>query len=105
MMIRTLLLSALIFALPWTPVSANDESAPWGVAKPAAETVYAPQKVVFDVALDSPEDFEVLMDRMSGLSYEYNADPFGDSIVAVFKGPDMHFLTTGNFRQYGEQVR
>lgn len=105
MMIRTLLLSALIFALPWTPVSANDESAPWGVAKPAAETVYAPQKVVFDVALDSPEDFEVLMDRMSGLSYEYNADPFDASIVAVLHGPEMHFFTTDNFKEYEDLVR
>lgn len=102
---KTLLLSALMVALPLAPASASDESAPWGLAQPAAETVYAPQKVVFDISLDSPEAFEVLMDRMSGLSYEYNADPFDASIIAVLHGPEMHFFTTDNFKQYEELVR
>src|SRR5690625_6645696 len=42
---------------------------------------------------------------MSGLSYEYNAGPFDASIVAVLHGPEMHFFTTDNFKQYEELVR
>jgi|GEM_PF-2018352 len=85
--------------------AAHEHNNPWGVAQPAPATEYNPQKVVFDVALDSPEAFDTLLDRMSGLSVEYGADPFDASIIAVLHGPEMHFFTLDNFSQYEELVR
>lgn len=104
---KTLILSAaLCLTAPFALAQAADqETAPWGTAKPAAQTVYEPQKVVFDVALEHPDEVDTLLDRMSGLSYEYNADPFDASIVAILHGPEMHFFTTENFAQYEELVR
>ncbi|HLR12519.1 MAG TPA: hypothetical protein VK104_02760 [Burkholderiaceae bacterium] len=87
------------------PASAADQNAPWGAAQPAAEQVYLPQKVVFDVAVDTPEAIDALLDRMSGLSVEYGADPFDASVVAVLHGPEMHFFTHDALAEHDELMR
>jgi len=88
----------------WAPVQAEDNM-PWGTASPAPEVVYQPQKVVFDVAVDTPDEVDSLMDRMSGLSVEYGSDPFDASIIAVLHGPEMEFFTLKNFQRYEDLVR
>lgn len=86
------------------PVHAKENS-PWGTASPAPVVDYQPQKVVFDVAVDTPDDVDTILDRMSGLSVEYGSDPFDAAIVAVLHGPEMEFFTTGNFHRYEDLVR
>lgn len=98
-----LMFIALLFSTATTALYAD--TAPWGTATPTQTTEYAPQKVVFDVALDSPEAFDVLLDRVSGLNVEYGADPFDASIVVVMHGPEMHFFDVRNFHRYEELVR
>ena len=79
-------------------------TAPWGTAQ-AQESSYAPHKVVYDVSVSDPEGFDSLLDRLSGLSVEYGADPFDASIVAVLHGPEMHFFDIRKFNQHEELVR
>lgn len=99
-------LFALIFAVSQAmPAVAGSDPAPWGVASPAADTDYAPQHVVYDVTADTPEDFELLLDRMSGLSAEYDANPFDASIVAVLHGPEMAFFDVRRFKEFEDLVR
>lgn len=87
----------------WYPAS-HAENAPWGTAV-AQETAYAPQKVVYDVTVNTPEEFDTILDRMSGLSGEYRADPFDASIVAVLHGPEMRFFDIREFDKYEALVR
>src|SRR5690625_1522499 len=94
----------LLCCLLVAPVQAQENS-PWGTANPAPVVEYQPQKVVFDVAVDTPEAVDTIMDRMSGLSVEYGSDPFDASIVAVLHGPEMAFFTIDNFQQYESLVR
>lgn len=83
---------------------AHAQTAPWGSAQ-AQKTTYAPQKVVYDVSVSTPEEFDVILDRLSGLSVEYGADPFDASIIAVLHGPEMHFLDSREFHNHEELVR
>lgn len=80
------------------------ELSPWGTAK-IMETSYAPHKVVYDVALATPEELDVILDRVSGLSIVYQADPFDASIVLVLHGPEMTFFDVRNFQKYEALVR
>ncbi|NYT66402.1 DsrE family protein [Alcaligenaceae bacterium] len=77
---------------------------PWGTAK-VIETSYAPHKAVYDVALSTPEELEVVLDRVSGLSVTYQADPFDASIVLVLHGPEMSFFDARNFDKYEALMR
>lgn len=102
--IKYVLLCLLSSVLMGAPAQAQDNM-PWGTASPAAEVVYQPQKVLFDVAVDTPDEVDSIMDRMSGLSVEYGSDPFDASIVAVLHGPEMAFFTVENFQRYESLVR
>ncbi|MBP6018219.1 MAG: DsrE family protein [Burkholderiaceae bacterium] len=84
-------------------VQAQDLS-PWGAAK-VTETSYAPQKVVYDVALSSPEQLDAVLDRVSGLSMVYQADPFDASIVLVLHGQEMSFFDARNFQKHEALMR
>lgn len=106
-MIRNLAMGTgcALMAMMALSAAASDPPAPWGNAQPAAQQVYLPQKVVFDVAVDTPEAIDVLLDRMSGLSVEYGADPFDASVVAVLHGPEMHFFTRDAFAGHEDLMR
>lgn len=83
---------------------AHAQTTPWGTAA-AQESNYTPQKVVYDVSLSTPEEFDIILDRLSGLSVEYGADPFDASIIAVLHGPEMSFFDIREFDKYEELVR
>jgi intracellular sulfur oxidation DsrE/DsrF family protein len=85
------LLSLLAAALP---VRGADP----GGAKVLA-TTYAPDKVVYDVAVDTPERFNRLLDRVSYLGNLY-ADPFSASVVLVLHGPEVGFFASKESPKY-----
>ena len=85
-------------------MTAHAQTAPWGAAV-AQESSYTPQKVVYDVSVSTPEAFDIILDRLSGLSIEYGADPFDASIIAVLHGPEMSFFDIREFDKYEELVR
>lgn len=85
-------------------LTAHAQAAPWGAAA-APENNYAPQKVVYDVSVSTPEAFDTILDRLSGLSVEYGADPFDASIIAVLHGPEMSFFDIREFDKHEELVR
>lgn len=82
-------LLALVLALPAvTPPASADGAGPWGRA--ALEAIdYAPQKVVYDVAVRDREALEGVLDRVSFLNNIYEADPFAASIVVVLHGDEI----------------
>lgn len=82
-------LLALALALPvWITPAAADSAAPWG--RSTLEAIhYAPQKVVYDVAVRNREALEGVLDRVSFLNNIYEADPFEASIVVVLHGDEI----------------
>jgi hypothetical protein len=79
--------------------------APWGAAAPAKPEQYSAAKVVYDIAVSSPQALETLLDRISGLDAEYSHDPFEAEIVVVLHGPELAFFDTRNFSAYEALVR
>jgi intracellular sulfur oxidation DsrE/DsrF family protein len=82
-----------------TPVTAAEQAAPWGTAA-HSESGYEPQKVVYDVAVDSPERLERLLDRVSFLSNLYASNPFDAAIVLVLHGPEVQFFSVKNLPKH-----
>ena len=78
-------------------VSAAD--APWGGAG-VTETQYKPQKVVYDVAVNSAGKVAGVLDRASYLSKITGADPFDSSIVLVLHGSEIEFFAIRNYQKY-----
>ena len=72
---------------------------PWGSAG-VTETQYKPQKVVYDVAVNSIEKMTSVLDRASYLSKITGADPFDSSIVLVLHGNEIDFFAIKNFQKY-----
>lgn len=90
------LLAVLIAGTAWA-----DEAAPWGRA--AAQSVeYAPQKVVYDVAVADGEALSGVLDRASYLSAVYGADPFSASIVLVLHGNEIPLFAIENYEKHTE---
>lgn len=81
------------------------EESPWGKAQPAEGPSYAPQKVVYDVSVQSVAALESVLDRASYLSKLYQADPFESSIVLVLHGEEIHFFARKHFDRYEELMR
>lgn len=87
-----------------TATYGQNPNAPWGTAS-APVTGYLPQKVVYDVSVDTPEQMNALFDRMSSLNVEYGSDPFDAAIVVVLQGPEMRFFDIRNFQEHEDIVR
>ena len=101
---RQLLLCLPLLLWSLCPVAAED--APWGRAAPnPLDIEYEPQKVVYDVASDSPGEFERVLDRVSYLSRLYGADPFSASIVLVLHGDEIAFFAIENHARYRELMQ
>lgn len=91
------------FNLPWllallwlaSPLQAQDAVIPWGRAV-AQEMEYAPQKVVYDVAVTSRAALESVLDRVSFLNNLYGADPFDAAIVVVLHGDEIPMFAVEN---------
>ncbi|MDT8388117.1 MAG: DsrE family protein [Thiogranum sp.] len=95
LMLFALLLSGTAPAAPPNP------AAPWGRAT-SQSVDYTPQKVVYDVAVQSEEAFSRVLDRASYLNNVYAADPFSASIVLVLHGKEMLFFAISNYDRYKE---
>jgi intracellular sulfur oxidation DsrE/DsrF family protein len=83
---------------------AHGAQAPWGKAQ-LEDIEYAPQKVVYDVAVNNLKTFELVLDRVSYLNVVYGADPFGASIVVVLHGGEIPFFAIENFSKYEALMR
>jgi intracellular sulfur oxidation DsrE/DsrF family protein len=80
---------------------ADEDAAPWGRA--SLESIdYRPQKVVYDVAVDSVSAISRVLDRVSYLNNLYGADPFDASIVLVLHGDEIPFFAVKNSDRYRE---
>jgi len=78
-----------------------ENPAPWGRA--TAESIdYRPQKVVYDVSVDSVAALSRVFDRVSYLNMLYGADPFDASIVMVLHGNEIPFFAVKNTDRYRE---
>ena len=69
------------------------------------ETQYKPQKVVYDVSVDSINKVESVLDRASYLSTITGADPFDSSIVLVLHGNEIPFFAIKNTDKYHELMQ
>ena len=73
--------------------------APWGSSK-VIDTQYKPQKVVYDVAVNSVEKVTSVLDRASYLSKITGADPFDSSIILVLHGSEIDYFAIKNYEKY-----
>jgi intracellular sulfur oxidation DsrE/DsrF family protein len=96
-------LLALLVSAPFGAAAAAD--APWGPAARASKANYAPQKVVYDVAVSDRDALEGVIDRVSYLNNLYGADPFNASIVVILHGDEIPFFAIANFPKNEELVR
>jgi intracellular sulfur oxidation DsrE/DsrF family protein len=78
-------------------LSADDK--PWGSAR-IIDSEYKPQKVVYDVAVDSVKKLTSVLDRASYLSKITGADPFDSSIVLVLHGNEINFFAIKNYQKH-----
>jgi intracellular sulfur oxidation DsrE/DsrF family protein len=92
------LLAALLGTLYSGAVLA-EEAAPWGRGR-VTDIQYAPQKVVYDVAVADSEAFSRVLDRASYLNNLYLADPFAASIVLVLHGDEIPLFAIENYAKH-----
>ena len=78
--------------------------APWGSAT-VIETEYKPQKVVYDVSVNSIEKMTSVLDRASYLSKITGADPFDSSIILVLHGGEIDFFAIKNHQKYRDLMQ
>ncbi|QKT04511.1 DsrE family protein [Ectothiorhodospiraceae bacterium 2226] len=96
---------AMVFlSLSIGAATAAAADAPWGSAQ-VVEPEYAKQKVVYDVAVGSPQAMEGVLDRASFLSVLNEADPFDHRIVLVLHGQEIHYFARQNFAEHEELMR
>lgn len=101
---RKILLFASIIISCLHGAATYAQDAPWGTAV-APVAGYAPQKVVYDITVDTPEELGQVLNRISALNIEYGSDPYDAAIIAVFRGPEMRFFATRDFDKYEDLVR
>ena len=100
----------LIFSAPLfagntaVPHSSLENTAPWGSASVTA-TEYKPQKVVYDVHVETVKQVESVLDRASHLSKITGADPFDQSIVLVLHGPELNFFAIKNYAKHKDLMK
>lgn len=94
---KLLLYIFLVISCVSTPVLSA--KAPWNGASLTA-TEYKPQKVVYDVHVDTVKQVESVLDRASYLSKITGADPFDQSIVLVLHGKELRFFAIENYEKY-----
>ncbi|MCU0809778.1 MAG: DsrE family protein [Thiobacillaceae bacterium] len=98
--IRSMMLAAVMIGLA-PSLAAADSNAPWDRAT-FKDAAYAPQKVVYDVAVSSPAELEGVLDRVSFLNNIYEANPFDSSIVVVLHGDEIPLFAVKNHAKHRE---
>ena len=99
----TALLCAASLALAGSPAVGADTAVPWGRAAPTHAS-YAPQKVVYDVSVNSARALGGVFDRLSFLNTLYEANPFDAHIVVVLHGNEIPMFAVKNLDKYREQM-
>ncbi|WP_018862754.1 DsrE family protein [Thioalkalivibrio sp. ALJ3] len=97
-----LLASLAFFALPLK--AAADDQMPWGSAE-MMDREYQPRKVVYDVYVDTEDELNMVLDRVSMLNNVYESDPFEAHIVLVLHGREVPFFTRDQFDEREETMR
>ena len=94
------ILKRLFYLCLLLPVLAlADKDAPWGGSE-VQHYNYKPQKVVYDVNINSLKAMSGVLDRASYLSRITGADPFDSSIVLVLHGAEIPFFAISNYKKY-----
>jgi intracellular sulfur oxidation DsrE/DsrF family protein len=99
-------LTALVFmaaSLPLLFPAQAIADTPWGRGK-VNPIEYGPQKVVYDVSVDTVGEVDHVLDRVSYLSKITGADPFDSSIVLVLHGPELSYYAIENYGKYKSLV-
>ena len=100
--INALILS--FFTLCSAPCFAeNEQNAPWGHAK-TLDIKYAPQKVLFDLTTDDPEELNFLFDRINYLFKVYESDLFDSSIIVIVHGKSIPFFAIDKYQENIEKM-
>jgi len=94
-----ILMSLCLIIMSGAAVSA--EKPLWGGAV-VKHIDYKPQKVVYDVNVETLAAMNGVLDRASYLSKLTGADPFDGSIVLVLHGPEIKFFARKNYSKYKE---
>ena len=95
--------SVVFFLVVMSGAAISAEKALWGGAV-AQHYEYKPQKVVYDVNVNSLREMNSVLDRASFLSKITGADPFDSSIVLVLHGGEIPFFARENYEKYKELV-
>ena len=103
-MSKILFFFSLLMMLFNLAVVAEDTSSPWG-SSTLTPTTYKPQKVVYDVNVNSTKDLESVLNRASYISIISGADPFEQSIVLVLHGPEINFFGIKSFAKHKELMK
>ncbi|WP_042805562.1 DsrE family protein [Thioalkalivibrio sp. ALE19] len=100
--LASLVAGALLLGAPLT-VPAQDDM-PWGSAE-VNQKEYEPARVVYDVAVDTADEMDFVLDRVSMLNNVYEADPFDSHIVLVLHGREVPFFTRDQFDEHRDLMR
>jgi intracellular sulfur oxidation DsrE/DsrF family protein len=95
-------LTTLVFMVASLPLLFSAQAVadtPWGRGK-VNPIEYKPQKVVYDVSVDTVGEVDHVLDRVSYLSKITGADPFDSSIVIVLHGPELSYYAIENYGKY-----
>jgi len=108
-MMKNLLRKLPVWIIPmlWMVSAQAYENAPWGRASLQA-IEYAPDKVVYDIAVPDIETFSRVLDRVSYLKTLYHANRFEASIVLVLYGDEIPFFAIDkdhNCREFMRRTR
>ena len=103
-MMSRYLFTLLVCLMAAVAGAAPRDDAPWGRGK-AEPREYRPQKVLYDVSAHSPEQFSLILDRVSYLNNLYGADPFEASIVLVLHGDEIPFFAIKNQAKYADLMQ
>ncbi len=95
--------SVVFFLVVMSGAAISAEKTLWGGAV-AQHYEYNPQKVVYDVNVNSLRAMNSVLDRASFLSKITGADPFDSSIVLVLHGGEIPFFARENYEKYKELV-
>ena len=96
-----ILFSLIMLTLSGSAIAA--EKAPWGGAV-AQHIDYKPQKVVYDVHVNTLGAMNSVLDRASYLNKITGADLFESSIVLVLHGSEIPFFARENYSKYKKLV-
>jgi len=99
------IIAVSLFVISGTAYSAEAKlEATVGSGAVALDIKYKPQKVVYDVNVNTLRAMNGVLDRASYLSKLTGADPFDSSIVLVLHGGEIPFFARKNYQQYKELI-